>query len=279
MRVRIALIQPLRKGLNEDKNRMVEYLELAIKNGAKIICFPEGYPGPFAEDHFSINPTEEAKLLGPIESYETFKTIRDTSKREGVYIIAGFAERINDDIYNTLAFLRPDGQYEKYYKVHPASFETFTGGKRPATGREFKTFRTEYGVIGVAICWEAQFPEIPRILAINGAEIMFFPTGGRLGALRDTWKTIIWARAIENLAYTCAVVNLYGEEEGFAIVASPEKILVDSTQEGVIIADLDLDRIRKMREAEEDLESKVFLSIPGLLKFRKGHLYKELCEK
>ena len=67
-------------------------------------------------------------------------------------------------------------------------------------GDSFPVFDTEHGKVGLAMCSEVYMPEVSRALALRGAEIIFMPAGKDKNRLWATWRTLIWARAIENLA-------------------------------------------------------------------------------
>jgi 5-aminopentanamidase len=108
--------------------------------------------------------------------------------------------------------------------------------------------------IGMLICSEVYVPELARLLALKGAEILFMPAGLWKSAQWDNWRVLMRARAIENLAYTATCQNILGEEPenaGLAMICSPEGVLVDSSQDGVFLADCDLDRLRMLRAAQD----------------------------
>ena len=127
-------------------------------------------------------------------------------------------------------------------------------------------FVTKFGKIGISVCSEIYCPEIPRILSLKGAEILFFPTGNVRWALFDTWKTLIWARAIENLAFTVACQHIWGMEDAIGTIASPEEILAESTKEGIITATLDMNHIKWLRSHEESPRflPSPYKAIPGM---------------
>jgi len=145
---------------------------------------------------------------------------------------------------------------------------------------DLPVFVTELGTIGIIICSEVYVPELIRILAVKGAEIVFMPAGAYKAQLYDTWRLLVQARAIENLAYTATCQNILGAEDGLAMVAGPEGILLESAQEGVFVTTLDLDRIRELREAMDTYTMPMpFRTKPGLLKeWRRPEIYGELVK-
>jgi deaminated glutathione amidase len=105
-----------------------------------------------------------------------------------------------------------------------------------------------HGKVGLAMCSEVYMPEVARALALRGAELIFMPAGKDKGTLWATWRTLIWARAIENLALVVTTQNLFTHtERGLAMVAAPEEILFESTAAGLSVVDVSLDRIRFLR--------------------------------
>ena len=91
------------------------------------------------------------------------------------------------------------------------------------------------------MCSEVYVPEVARALALQGAELIFIPAGDDKHRLWETWRTLIWARAIENLAVVATTQNVYGEERGLAMVATPEEIVLEETAPGAYYVDVDLD--------------------------------------
>src|SRR5437870_4768469 len=106
--------------------------------------------------------------------------------------------------------------------------------------------------IAPAMCSEVYMPEVSRALALRGAELIFMPAGKDKGKLWATWRTLIWARAIENLAIVVTTQNLFDHSErGLAMVASPEEILFESTIAGTTVVDVSLERVRYLRATRD----------------------------
>ena len=86
---------------------------------------------------------------------------------------------------------------------------------------------------------------------------------------------MVWARAIENLCYTAACQNLYGVEDGVAIICGPEEVLTETRREGVAVATLDLARLRWLRQEDEKIEMpKRYRVVPGTLRWRRPEVYR-----
>jgi predicted amidohydrolase len=102
------------------------------------------------------------------------------------------------------------------------------------------------------MCSEVYVPEVARALALRGAELIFMPAGKDKNKLWATWRALIWARAIENLAIVVTTQNLFDHSErGLAMVAAPEEILFESTIAGTTIVDVSLERVRYLRSTRD----------------------------
>lgn len=273
MKITVAAVQPKSfRDKEEPKNLdlCLQYVDQAVDKGAKIICFPEFYPGPNFIKKKDFDPTE---------------TLCEKARDSGVYLIVGEMEGApRGGLYSTLKLISPDGRIvRKYRRVQPPPKEVnvkLTGKDILKGPGPLEVYETEFGKLGLLCCSEVYWPELSRILAIRGAEIIFLPVGGLLYELFDTWKHLIWARAIENHVYTVTCQNIYGMEDGIATIAGPEKILAETKEEGVIVASLDLDRIKWLREHEQTIELPYpFKTIPGLIMGRRPEIYSDLVKK
>ena len=201
--------------------RQVEFADRAAKAGAQIICTQELFRSQYfcqLEDHRFFAMAES--IPGP----STDALCKVARKHRAVVIASLFEKRADGLYHNTAAVIDADGSILGLYrKMHipddPLYYEKFyfTPGD---TG--FRTWETAYGKIGVLICWDQWFPEGARLTALQGAQILFYPTAigwhpsekEEFGvAQHDAWRTIQRAHAIANGVYV-AVVNRVGFETG-----------------------------------------------------------------
>jgi predicted amidohydrolase len=226
----------------------VQYIEQAAAQGAEFVAFPESYPGPWRMPA-TFDPTE---------------AIVEAAKRCGVYVQFGTLEPINDEkrtAYNLLMLARPTGGPPgKYRRTHPPGPWIYTGGKywdfMYTEGDEYPVFETAQAQVGLAMCSEVYMPEVARALSIRGAELIFLPAGVDKNKLWATWRNLIWARAIENLAVVVTTQNLFDNtQRGMAMVATPEEVIFESTKSGMFLVDIDLERIRDLRSQEDSVGS------------------------
>ena len=251
MTFRIAVVQPICHRPGTDENNVAEAVATvaaAAAQGAHFVCFPETYPGPWRMPA-TFDPT--AAMVA-------------AAKTHGVHVVFGTLEPIDDKAataYSLICMAYPDGRAPaRYRRTHPNGPWTYTGGTawefQYVPGDEFPVFDTVHGKVGLAMCSEVYVPEVSRALALRGAELIFMPAGKDKGTLWATWRTLIWARAIENLALIVTTQNLFDHgERGLAMVAAPEQIMFESTAAGMTVVDVDLARVRYLRSTRDEVGS------------------------
>jgi predicted amidohydrolase len=261
MGFRLALVQPLAHRPPDDERNVSDALEQvasAAAQDAQVVAFPETYPGPWRTP-LTFDPTE---------------TMATAAKDNGVTIQFGTLEEVPGEpqaAYNVLKLAAADGSISGVYRrTHPPGPWIYEGGVWDfdyRVGDEYPVFETEHGIVGMAMCSEAFMPEVARALALRGAEIIFMPAGIDKKKLWTVWRNLIWARASENLAVVITTQNLFDESErGLAMVAQPEEIVFEAEGPGTYLIDVDLDRIREMRQEEDGpLSSLEYGAKPGVL--------------
>jgi predicted amidohydrolase len=251
MTFRIAVVQPSTHRPGEDERNVadaVAHIAAAAREGADFVCFPESYPGPW-------------RMPAP---YDPTEVLRAAAQAHKTHVVYGTLEPISArdaTAYNLTCMAFPDGRPPaRYRRTHPNGPWVYTGGPvwefqyRP--GDEFPVFDTAHGKVGLAMCSEVYMPEVTRALALRGAELIFMPAGKDKGRLWATWRTLIWARAIENLAVVVTTQNLFDHgERGLAMVATPEEIVYESTAAGRGLVEVSLERLRRMRAGRDEVGS------------------------
>ncbi len=246
MSFKLALVQPISHRPPEDEKNVadaVRTVEEAAAQGAEFVAFPETYPGPW-QMPMTFDPTE---------------AMTEAAERCGVYVQFGTLEPIDDEArtaHNLLILARPTGPPGVYRRTHPPGPWIYSGGPywdfQYVAGSEFPVFETGHAQVGLAMCSEVYMPEVARALALRGAELIFLPAGVDKNKLWATWRNLIWARAIENLAVVVTTQNLFGpEQRGLAMVTTPEEIIFESTKPGTFLIDIDLERVRQLREERD----------------------------
>lgn len=199
----------------------VDHIRSAAKQGANIVCLPE----LFRAQYFC--QREDLHLFDLAEAIPGPSTTRlaEVAREERVSIVASLFERRAAGLYhNTAVTLNADGAIISVYrKMHipddPLYYEKyyFTPGDLG-----FKAVDTSFGRVGTLVCWDQWYPEGARLTALQGAEVLFYPTAigwhpaekAEFGAAQyDAWQTIQRAHAIANGVYV-AGVNRVGHEQG-----------------------------------------------------------------
>ncbi len=251
MTFRIAVVQPIAHPPGEDARNVadaVAAIERAAGDGAAFVCFPETYPGPWRMP----------------ATFDPTTALADAAAKFGVHTVFGTIEPIDAKTataHNLIVMAYPDGRAPaRYRRTHPNGPWIYTGGKswefQYVAGNDFPVFDTAHGKVGLAMCSEVYMPEVTRALALRGAELIFMPAGVDKGRLWATWRALIFARAIENLAIVVTTQNLFDHaQRGLAMVAAPEEILFESTAAGVSIVDVSLERVRYLRSTRDEVGS------------------------
>ena len=201
--------------------RACERVREAAKLGANIVCLPE----LFRTQYFC--QREDASLFDLAEPIPgpTTEALAKVAREVKVVVVASvFEKRARGLYHNTAAVIGNDGTLKGIYrKMHipddPLYYEKFyfTPGDLG-----FKAFDTEFGKIGTLVCWDQWYPEGARLTALQGANILFYPTAigwhpaekEQYGAAQhDAWRTIQRGHAIANGVFV-AVVNRVGHENG-----------------------------------------------------------------
>jgi N-carbamoylputrescine amidase len=205
----------------ENLERAIDKLHQAAAGGAQMVCLPE----LFQTQYFC--QREDASLFDLAEPIPGPSTTRlaETARRLRITLIASVFEKRAPGVYhNTAVLIDADGSLRGMYrKMHipddPLYYEKFyfTPGDLG-----FKAFDTNLGRVGTLVCWDQWYPEGARLTALQGAQVLFYPTAigwhpdekEQFGtAQHDAWQTIQRAHAIANGVYV-AVVNRVGYEDG-----------------------------------------------------------------
>ncbi|MCL4794863.1 MAG: carbon-nitrogen hydrolase [Bryobacteraceae bacterium] len=264
---RIGLVQmSCSTDSGENLAKAVERTRQAAEKGAQIVCLQE----LFRSQYFCRQETAELFDLAETIPGPSTETLGIIARELGVVIIASLFEKRARGLYhNTAVILSPDGEIAGLYrKMHipddPLYFEKFyfTPGDLG-----FRNFDTPFGRIGVLVCWDQWYPEGARLTALQGADILFYPTAigwhpsekAQYGAQQvSAWQTIQRAHAIANGIYVAAVnrVGFEGPPEqglefwGHSFVADPFGVVVaeagDSAEE-VLVVECDRTRIEEVR--------------------------------
>ncbi|MDG2129468.1 MAG: carbon-nitrogen hydrolase [Fuerstiella sp.] len=247
---------------NVNLERTVEHIRAAASAGAKVICLQEVFNLQYpcqAEDHARF------KLAEPIPGPTTDAIVQIAKGLEVVVIVPLFEMRAHGLYHNSAVMIDADGSVAgQYRKTHipddPLYHEKFYFAPGDLG---FQVFNTRYGRIGVGICWDQWFPEAARLTAMQGADLIFFPTAigwipgekAQLGVSQfSAWQTMIRSHAIANGLFVAATnrVGVEGEIEfwGGSFLSDPYgNVLSQASQnaEQNLVVDCDLSLINTAR--------------------------------
>lgn len=271
MSVRIGVVQPRSfTGKDEHRNGVeaLAWLDRGAQAGVELLIFPEGYPGP----------------VSPQNSYDAFGPLAEKSAALGMHVVASRIVPVAGGHALELALIDDAGKiagaYRRTTPVGPYIYHDIDawGFDYVASDTPPQIVETRLGRIGLLVCSEVYPPELSRLLALQGADLIVYPAGGAINELLPAWRNLVWARATENLVFTAACQNLYGEEEGVATIAAPERVLAQSADEGLLCADLDFERLAFLRAEDERIEfPKRYATIPGVMRWRRPELFGALA--
>lgn len=264
--VRLGLVQWGMRSYDgwDDLTEQIEYFVDAVSGyRADFLLFPEYVNAPLMAAY---NHLSEPDAIRELASYTD--RLRDTFAEfaisYNVNIITGSMPEFKDDVLKNVGYLcKRNGEVERYEKIHPTPDEVKVWGM--TGGSQIKTFDTDAGKIGILICYDVEFPELSRLLALEGMDILFVPflTDTQNGYSRV--RNCSMARAIENECYVAvsgSVGNLpkvHNMDISFAqsVVFTPCDFAFPTTgikaeatpnTEMILIADVDLSLLKELHE-------------------------------
>jgi predicted amidohydrolase len=255
-RYKAASIQLSIEQGNKEKNlsEAFKWIDVACEEGAKIVCLPEyfstGYPGK-----------DMPQVAEPIPGPTTEALMRKASQKKIFIVTGSVVEKGEKGFYNTSLLIGSNGQFiGKYRKTHPwrgIPKDEFGEGILP--GESYPVFDTELGKLAILLDSDLDFPEPARIVALDGAEVLFWPTHCS-GKWIDSHRFDMQQRAFENMYYVVAAnrVGMWRNSPvgdviflGSSRIISPMGEIMSSAGEfsdGIAIGTIDLTGLRQMKK-------------------------------
>jgi len=235
-------------------SKALDLVQVAVERGAKIICFAECFAWPW----FPRKGSEPQRALAePIPGPMT-QALQLVAEQAQAVLIAPMFETADDSAhYNTTVVVDANGHILGIYrKNHIPDLPNYQERFYFQPGNlGFPVFKTRYATIGVQTCWDNFFPEGARALALKGAQILFCPTACSSPGSVTKWERAIMGHSVYNCLYAFRV-NRIGTEgtmtfygKSFCVDPNGEFVTEPAGAiEGVVLADLDLDRIKLVRD-------------------------------
>ncbi|ADF53124.1 MULTISPECIES: bifunctional GNAT family N-acetyltransferase/carbon-nitrogen hydrolase family protein [Zunongwangia] len=262
--VRLGLVQwqmRLFKNFDALVSQIEFFVDAVSDYQSDFILFPELFNAPLMAEFNHLN---EAEAIRGLSTYtdKLLETFIDFAINYNINIITGsMPQVIGEHMYNVGFLCRRDGSYERYEKLHITPAEESAWGMKGGT--KLQTFDTDCGKIGVLICYDVEFPELPRLLAEEGMNILFVPfmTDTQNGYSRV--RICAQSRAVENECYVAiagSVGNLpkvnnmdiqYSQSavltpSDFAFPVNGVKAEATPNTESTLLADVDLDLLKEL---------------------------------
>ena len=250
------------KGVNV--KALCDFIDEAAKEGAKLVTMPE------MAHCIGKNIGEGGPGIETIPGY-TIDILKKKAVEHQIYIHCGsIAEYREEDkrYYNTSILLDPSGEIiAKYRKLHTFDITLPDGtehkeSSRVMPGDEIVDVKTELGHLGLSICYDIRFPELYRIMALRGAEILLTPANFTLQTGSAHWEPILRTRAIENGCYVVAAGQIgkkpMMEAYGNSMVIDPWGAVIAraGNYPCVITAEIDLDYLDQVRSQIPSLKNR-----------------------
>jgi len=278
--VRVASVQPPAPSADVDHDQLIatglSLLGAAGEHGADIACLPE---------YFDVIGRDDAawRQPDPLADSTVVCAVREQAARHTMYVVLPVLELRGKHRYNASLVIDRRGEIVgQYDKTHLTRNERDEQGVSP--GDAYPVFDLDFGRAGIMVCYDGHFPEVSRLLALNGAEIIFFPSLQRHQTAAQL-DVQVRARAVDNYVYV--VRSSYGHADDVAWVpgmAPGKSCIVDF--EGTVLADagmrvglcehaLDLDR---PRTRERSYGGEVGDGARFMREDRRPDTYGKLCE-
>jgi predicted amidohydrolase len=245
---------------NNDRDRNLEvaarFVRAAALDGAELVALPEKWDllGSAAEIEAGAEPLDGGAAIAAARSW---------ARELGIHLLAGsVGERVagEDRVFNTSVLIDPAGDpVAVYRKIHMFDVDVngveYRESERQQPGDEIVTAPLDGLELGMSICYDLRFPELYRILAVRGADLITVPAAFTLATGRDHWEVLLRARAIENQVFVLAP-NQIGDappqyrSNGRSMIVDPWGVVLAQApdRECFVAAELDLDRQREVRE-------------------------------
>ncbi len=254
MLVSVAVVQmKSSEDKQENLQRSVAYIEQAAAGKAQVVCFPE-FQMAFSP---GTQTAEALSRLAETVQGNFVTTLKKAAKAGRIGVVAAMYEKgTGSRVYDTAVVISSKGTVTSVYrKLHLYDALGFKESKKLMPGKKLvgPAKIVAAGNIGVMICYDIRFPELSRLLALKGANVLVAPSGWVQGPMKEEhWQTMLKARAIENGSYVVApdqVGNIYA---GRSMVVDPfGMVLLDmgGQREGMEVVELDMEKVKQVRKS------------------------------
>jgi predicted amidohydrolase len=248
--------------------KAVEMISNSADKNVDIAVLPEMFNCPFQNDKF-IEYSEEEK------DSPTLKAISKIANEKDIFVLAGsIPEKViesgREKIYNTSFLFDNNGKIiAKHRKMHLFDIDVPEKGLHSkeseviTPGNKYSVVDTKFGKIGMALCYDVRFPELAKIMALEGAKILFYPGAFTIVTGTAHWELLFKSRAVDNQVFCVGVSPATNEDlkyhaYGHSIVVNPwGDILIEAgSDENLLFQEIDLEEVDKIREELPTLKNR-----------------------
>ncbi|AEF94522.1 Nitrilase/cyanide hydratase and apolipoprotein N-acyltransferase [Desulfotomaculum nigrificans CO-1-SRB] len=244
--------------VSKDKTRNLQMARAAVKEavlaGSQLVALPEMFNCPYDNKYF-------AQYAEEFPQGETLQMLSHLARAESVYLVGGsLPEREANRLYNSCFIFGPQGELlARHRKVHLFDIDipggiSFRESDTLTPGDQITTFNTPFCRVGVAICYDIRFPELTRLMALQGIKLLILPAAFNMTTGPAHWELTMRARALDNQIYVAAVSPARDERAsyvayGHTMVADPwGNVIAQSAEKPqVLTVDIDLARLADIR--------------------------------
>jgi deaminated glutathione amidase len=236
----------------ENKATADALIREAVSDGADLVALPELWSCHGLDEVYRKNAEP---VPGP-----TTEFLGNLARELGVYVLGGsILERGTERLSNTSTFFSPSGEMVAVYrKIHlfdvKVSDKEYLESANIAPGDEIVTAKAGAATLGLSVCYDVRFPELYRLLALRGAEILAVPAAFTLQTGKDHWEILLRARAVENQAFVIAPAQWGRKADGRwtygrSMIVDPWGTVLTTCpdRDGYALATLDLDYLDRFR--------------------------------
>ncbi len=246
----VGIIQlPATGDKNKNLKTMEEYVSRAKKEGADVVCLPEMWNCPYQNSYFTKFAEED---FG-----ETYKKMSQVAKENCIYLIGGSIPiKSGDKIYNrSYVFDKNGNEIYRYSKINLFDIEDYKESDTISAGKSLGVFETEYGIFGLAICFDLRFPELFQSFRDFGAEVIFVPSTFMKKTGERHFHLLNRARAVDTQCYIVSptIARDHGlSKNAYAhslCLAPGGEIEIDlGEEENLAVVKLENEKIKRERE-------------------------------
>lgn len=256
MKIKVTMLQTK---VHADKTKNIEkaaeYLETAAREKSDIVTLPEMFNCPYQTVNFPVYAEPEGG--------ESWQALSRLASKYGIYLSAGSMPESDDSghVYNTAYVFDREGiQIAKHRKMHLFDINVeggqyFKESDTLTAGNEITVFDSEFGKIGLCVCYDMRFPELARLMTLKGAKIILVPGSFNMTTGPAHWEIMFRNRALDNQVFTLGTAPARDVESGYvswghSIIVSPWGDVLEQMdeKEGYISRIIDLERVDRVRK-------------------------------